>query len=61
MNSEQPHASPPEVGTNDQAFNTLLKQVRSLVQSARKTAATAINSLQVSTKYLTRIIFIPSP
>ena len=36
---------------NDQAFDALLEQIRGLVQSARKTAATAINSLQVSTRF----------
>src|SRR5712691_3703037 len=51
MNPDQPHASTPQVGTNDQAFNALLEQVRSLVQSARETAATAINSLQVITSF----------
>jgi predicted nuclease of restriction endonuclease-like (RecB) superfamily len=51
MNPDQSHASTPQVGTNDQALNALLEQVRSLVQAARKTAATAINSLQVITSF----------
>ena len=44
MSPDQPHASTPQVGTNDQVFNTLLGQVRNLVQSARKTATTTINN-----------------
>jgi Uncharacterized conserved protein len=43
---------------NDQALNALLEQIRSLVQSARKTAATTINALQVSTRFeIGRAIF----
>jgi len=41
----------PWAGTHDQALNALLEQIRSLVQSARKTAATTINALQVSTRF----------
>jgi len=51
MNSDQPHTRTPQVGTYDQAFHALLEQIRNLVQSARKTAATAINSLQVITSF----------
>lgn len=36
---------------NDKTIGTLLEQVRELIQSARKTAATAINSLQVHTNF----------
>jgi predicted nuclease of restriction endonuclease-like (RecB) superfamily len=50
MNPDQSHTRILLAGTNDRAFNDLLEQIRSLVQSARKTAATAINSLQVSTR-----------
>jgi predicted nuclease of restriction endonuclease-like (RecB) superfamily len=50
MNPDQSHTRILLAGTNDRAFNALLEQIRSLVQSARKTAATAINSLQVSTR-----------
>ena len=51
MNPDQPHTRTLQAGTNDQAFDALLEQIRGLVQSARKTAATAINSLQVSTRF----------
>jgi hypothetical protein len=51
MNPDQPRTRTPRAGTNDQAFDALLEQIRSLVQSARKTAATAINSLQVITSF----------
>jgi DUF1016 N-terminal domain len=51
MNPDQPRTRTPRVGTNDQAFDALLGQIRSLVQSARKTAATSINSLQVITSF----------
>ena len=51
MTSDQPHTRTPQVGTHDQAFHALLEQIRNLVQSARKTAATAINSLQVITSF----------
>jgi hypothetical protein len=51
MNPDQPRTRPPRAGTNAQAFNTLLEQIRNLVQSARKTAVTAINSLQVITSF----------
>ena len=51
MNPDQPHPRTPRAGTNDRAFDALLEQIRNLVQSARKTAATAINSLQVITSF----------
>ena len=51
MNPDQPHTRTPQAGTNDRAFDVLLEQIRSLVQSARKTAVTTINSLQVSTRF----------
>ena len=51
MNSDQPRTRTPRAGTNDQAFDALLEQIRSLVQSARKTAATFINALQVITSF----------
>src|SRR5262245_55070191 len=51
MNPERPKIRTRQTGTNDQAFDALLEQVRSLVQSARKTAVTAINSLQVITSF----------
>jgi predicted nuclease of restriction endonuclease-like (RecB) superfamily len=51
MNPDQPHTRTPRAGTNDPAFDVLLEQIRSLVQSARKTAVTTINSLQVSTRF----------
>src|SRR5712691_10129457 len=51
MNPDQPRTRTPRAGTNDRAFDALLEQIRSLVQSARKTAATAINSLQVITSF----------
>jgi predicted nuclease of restriction endonuclease-like (RecB) superfamily len=38
-------------GDGNQTIDTLLEQVRRLVRSARKSAATAINSLQVITSY----------
>src|SRR6266699_1177798 len=44
MNPDQPHPRTPQAGTNDQALNALLEQIRSLVQSA-------INSLQVITSF----------
>jgi predicted nuclease of restriction endonuclease-like (RecB) superfamily len=50
MNLDQPKPRALQAGRNDQAFHALLEQIRSLVQSSRKTAATAINSLQVSTR-----------
>jgi predicted nuclease of restriction endonuclease-like (RecB) superfamily len=50
MNPDQPHSRTPQAGTNDQTFDALLEQIRSLVRSARKTAATAMDSLQVSTR-----------
>jgi predicted nuclease of restriction endonuclease-like (RecB) superfamily len=50
MNPDQSHTRILLADTNDWAFNALLEQIRSLVQSARKTAATAINSLQVSAR-----------
>jgi predicted nuclease of restriction endonuclease-like (RecB) superfamily len=49
MNLDQPKPRALQAGRNDQTFHALLEQIRSLVQSSRKTAATAINSLQVST------------
>src|SRR5690348_12208187 len=51
MNPDQPNTRTLQAGTNDQAWNALLEQIRNLVQSARKTAATTINSLQVSTRF----------
>ena len=51
MNPDRPNPRTLQAGTNDQALNALLEQIRSLVQSARKTAATTINSLQVSTRF----------
>jgi predicted nuclease of restriction endonuclease-like (RecB) superfamily len=51
MNPDQPPTMTPWAGTHDQALNALLEQIRSLVQSARKTAATTINALQVSTRF----------
>ncbi len=51
MNPDQPNTRTPQAGRNDQAFDALLEQIRSLVQSARNTAATTINSLQVSTRF----------
>ena len=51
MNSDQPHTRTLQAGTNDRAFDVLLEQIRSLVQSARKTAVTTINSLRVSTRF----------
>jgi predicted nuclease of restriction endonuclease-like (RecB) superfamily len=51
MNSDHPRTRTPRADTNDQAFDALLEQIRSLVQSARKTAATTINSLQVITSF----------
>ena len=51
MNPDRPNTRTLQAGTNDQALNALLEQIRSLVQSARKTAATTINSLQVSTRF----------
>ena len=51
MNPDRPKTRSPRVGTDDQAFDALLEQIRSLVQSARKTGATAINSLQVITSF----------
>src|SRR5262249_26779430 len=51
MNPDQPRTRALRAGTNDRAFDALLEQIRSLVQSARKTAATAINSLQVITSF----------
>jgi predicted nuclease of restriction endonuclease-like (RecB) superfamily len=50
MNLDQPKPRALQAGRSDQAFHALLEQIRSLVQSSRKTAATAINSLQVSTR-----------
>ena len=51
MNPDQPNTRALQAGTNDQTLNALLEQICSLVQSARKTAATAINSLQVITSF----------
>src|SRR5213594_3817875 len=51
MNPDQPRTRTRRTGTNDQTLNALLEQVRSLVQSARTTAVTAINSLQVLTSF----------
>ena len=51
MNPDQPDARTHQAGTNAPAFDTLLEQVRSLVQSARKTAATDIHALQISTRF----------
>ena len=51
MNPDHSNPRTPQAGTNAQAFNTLLEQIRNLVQSARKTAVTAINSLQVITSF----------
>ena len=51
MSPDQPHTREPRAGMNDQALDALLEQIRSLVQSARKTAATTINALQVSTRF----------
>ena len=50
MSPNRPKTRTPRAGTNDQAFDALVEQVRSLVQSARQTAATTINTLQVSTR-----------
>src|SRR5262245_44406594 len=50
MKLDQPKPRALQAGRNDQAFHALLEQIRSLVQSSRKTSATAINSLQVSTR-----------
>jgi predicted nuclease of restriction endonuclease-like (RecB) superfamily len=49
MNLDQPKPRALQAGRNDHAFHALLEQIRSLAQSSRETAATAINSLQVST------------
>jgi hypothetical protein len=51
MNPDRPKTRTPRAGTNDETFNALLEQVRSLVESARRTAANAINSLQVITSF----------
>jgi predicted nuclease of restriction endonuclease-like (RecB) superfamily len=51
MNLDQSHTGTPQAGINDQAFHSLLEQICSLVQSARKTAAITINTLQVSTRF----------
>jgi DUF1016 N-terminal domain len=51
VSPDQPRTRTPRAGTNNQTFDALLEQIRSLVQSARKTAATAINSLQVITSF----------
>jgi predicted nuclease of restriction endonuclease-like (RecB) superfamily len=51
MNPDQPRTRTSRASTNDHAFDFLLEQIRSLVQSARKTAATAINSVQVITSF----------
>src|SRR5438552_16401804 len=50
MNPDQSHTRILLADTNDRAFNALLEQICGLVQTARKTAATAINALQVSTR-----------
>jgi predicted nuclease of restriction endonuclease-like (RecB) superfamily len=51
MNSDHSNPRTPQASTNAQALNVLLEQIRSLVQSARKTAATTINSLQAITSF----------
>lgn len=51
MSLDQPHITLSAEGVSGPNFNALLEQVRSLVQSARKTAATVINSLQVITSF----------
>ena len=51
MNPDHSNPRTPQASTNAQAFNALLEQVRSLVQSATKTAATTINALQVITSF----------
>ena len=51
MNPDQPRTRTSRASTNDHACDFLLEQIRSLVQSARKTAATAINSVQVITSF----------
>ena len=38
-------------GDDDHAIGVLLERVRELVQAARRTAATAVNSLQVITNF----------
>jgi predicted nuclease of restriction endonuclease-like (RecB) superfamily len=51
LSPDQPRTRTPRAGTHNQALDALLEQIRSLVQSARKTAATTINSLQVITGF----------
>ncbi len=51
MNTDKRNPKAIASSASDQTFDALLEQVRGLVQSARKTAATAINSLQVMTSF----------
>ena len=52
MKKPGPPTIPPQsIDIDDQAIGVLFEQVRSLVQRARRTAATTVNSLQVITNF----------
>jgi hypothetical protein len=51
MNADKRNPKAIASSASDQTFDALLEQIRGLVQSARKTAATTINSLQVMTSF----------